>query len=1245
LSITGATGPTGDQGNTGATGPTGASGLSITGATGPTGDQGNTGATGPTGASGLSITGATGPTGDQGNTGATGPTGASGLSITGATGPTGASGLSITGATGPTGDQGNTGATGPTGASGLSITGATGPTGDQGNTGATGPTGASGLSITGATGPTGASGLSITGATGPTGASGLSITGATGPTGPTGTTAYGIIDFTAEQTSTVNLDAVDTFAAGSFIITNANILNSVDCFFKRSSGTTSNWDIVAMIYSFNPATNEPLIQVGTTSASIKGPVSDTIWVTSTFTFTPISLSANTRYYFIVRASNKPASGVVHLRIRDDAEILEWSAYSRDAGATWYTPEHSYHTRMLLKFTYGLNGVTGPTGATGASGLSITGATGPTGITGPIDTNQYPGSTGGQQGLALVASGTTGIATWGIPQSVTDMNFSGFISWGGSGNYYSFVPSTGVFTILRSGIGRIKGSKKTWAGGENTTLTRGKSYMIAMSDTNTIAAIDWRNIFSADIKTYMDNMESAFKNYIFLFAIAYDSIGDSYQVVKQDHPFDYGSEVAAHDHFRLGHVFIGSGGKISLLSSANRTIQTEGNAALDDHGILTAVADATGAAMSLNCLYNNASDTLSQLNRKAFIVTGGAVPVAGDVYRDSGNTFRVTVLYYEAGTTTMHAYQSLGVVDPTNTTTALTRVSGTGTTPLTYSSYTDVRTVPSIYLNSKIPTPLAVSGNTARWGIFTIYATQTDLQDPNTTTPLPKYFVVPSTTAYDGPSSSAAIASLGTGSIPDTTQFLLPVEMDALEPCLMGFVLVDGNTRIIPNVTSSGFISGVRSYKNTGAGTGGGGSSAVSTAINVSLDTTGLTGWLGATDVNVQVALNTIGTKSLDHNTLGGRSGISCHPASSISVSATGNLGSTGLQAALEEIQGDLNNTYILGATGKNWIINGLFESWQRGVIATGNNFGPDRFYQKISGTTGISQISRLGTPRPVNESRYNCAINIATPDSTVAANDYLKVVYSLEGYDLKWVGNKYLTLSFWVYSSKTGTYCIQFANGGKNRTYCMEYTINSANTWEFKTVTMYMDVSTGTWQLGILLGVTIKWILRAGTTWQGTANQWNTTDILCTSNQVNLMDTTGAYFYLNSIMLNVGQTAAPYTYYGLGYSGELAACFRYYQAFYGATANAYAFMKSRYAGATGDIVALTIPYRCNMKTATPGVTGVWTLGNVSGSTGPSVLYSDLEKVVIGVTASAPGDTYFYCATANAGVTIEGDFIP
>ncbi len=470
----------------------------------------------------------------------------------------------------------------------------------------------------------------------------------------------------------------------------------------------------------------------------------------------------------------------------------------------------------------------------------------------LDATQFPSSGTADVGLPLVTSASN-TATWSLPQATVDMEMSGFISWGGSGNYYSFIRTTGVFTVLRPGIGRIGSSKKTWAGGENVTLTSDKSYFIAISDTNTLEAIDIRTIYSADVKTYFENFENVFKTKILLFSIHYDADLTTPIVLKQNHYYSYQSDIAAHDHFRLGHVFIGAGGLISVLSSANRTIQTSGNAALDDHGLLTAVADGGGAAISTDCLYQNAGGTLSHLDRRSFTISVGT-PVAGDVYTESGISF--TVLYFAGGVA--HAFQSAGTGDPSASGT-LTRTSGTGSATLTYTSFAEVRTVPSVYAPAGVPTTLAPTGNTNRWGLLAVYVTADDLQTPSTASPAPIWVVMPSMVAYSGSNSSTAIASLGSASVPDTSQFLQPPEVDVLELVLAGFVLVDGNTRIIPAVTSNGFINGVRSYRNTGSGTGGAGASAVSNAINVSLNTSGFAGALSAADVNVQLAMSSIAT--------------------------------------------------------------------------------------------------------------------------------------------------------------------------------------------------------------------------------------------------------------------------------------------------------------------------------------------------------------------------------------------------
>lgn len=151
-----------------------------------------------------SLIGPTGPIGPTGYTGYTGYTGPQGIQgATGYTGPIGSTGY--TGYTGPIGATGYTGPIGPTGYTGYTgpaITGPTGYTGPQGPTGYTGYTGPQGIQgVTGYTGPQGPTGYTgytglqgIQGATGPTGYTGYTgpqgDIGATGYTGPQGSTGY-----------------------------------------------------------------------------------------------------------------------------------------------------------------------------------------------------------------------------------------------------------------------------------------------------------------------------------------------------------------------------------------------------------------------------------------------------------------------------------------------------------------------------------------------------------------------------------------------------------------------------------------------------------------------------------------------------------------------------------------------------------------------------------------------------------------------------------------------------------------------------------------------------------------------------------------------------------------------------------------------------------------------------------------------------------------------------------------------
>jgi hypothetical protein len=165
------------------------------------------------------------------------------------------------------------------------------------------------------------------------------------------------------------------------------------------------------------------------------------------------------------------------------------------------------------------------------------------------------------------------------------------------------------------------------------------------------------------------------------------------------------------------------------------------------------------------------------------------------------------------------------------------------------------------------------------------------------------------------------------------------------------------------------------------------------------------------------------------------------------------------------------------------------------------------------------------------------------------------VDYRMEGNDFvdSNVGTadaKTVTLSFWVKSSKTGVHCLNMADytgGAPTRGYIVEYSVSSANTWEFKTITVDLDTG-GTWTLDNTNGFRLRWILAAGADWQGTADQWNSSAAaadVATSNQVNVLDTISNVFKLKDVKLEYGSVASPFVSRPI--AEELRMCQRFYE--------------------------------------------------------------------------------------------------
>lgn len=243
---------------------------------------------------------------------------------------------------------------------------------------------------------------------------------------------------------------------------------------------------------------------------------------------------------------------------------------------------------------------------------------------------------------------------------------------------------------------------------------------------------------------------------------------------------------------------------------------------------------------------------------------------------------------------------------------------------------------------------------------------------------------------------------------------------------------------------------------------------------------------------------------------------------------------------------------------KNWIINGNFDFWQRGTSFSSvadNTYTVDRFLYSKTGAA-VHTLSRESSILPTLaesgfKSSYALKVDCTTADASIAASDYVALSTRLEGFSWAQLINKTVTLSFWVYATKTGTYSVSFANNGLDRTYIAEYTVSAANTWEKKTITATLNPSGGTENYTNGVGLRIRWVLLSGSGYTtSTIGSWVTGDKRASTNQVNACDSASNDFYLAQVMLNIGAVAAPFSRAGGTIGEELALCQRYYEKSY-----------------------------------------------------------------------------------------------
>ena len=144
---------------------------------------------------------------------------------------------------------------------------------------------------------------------------------------------------------------------------------------------------------------------------------------------------------------------------------------------------------------------------------------------------------------------------------------------------------------------------------------------------------------------------------------------------------------------------------------------------------------------------------------------------------------------------------------------------------------------------------------------------------------------------------------------------------------------------------------------------------------------------------------------------------------------------------------------------------------------------------------------------------------------------------------------KDITISFWVRSSKTGTYCFQIRDNPVADHALVEYTISSADTWEHKVITIAGNTSGNMTIIGNA-GYDLHWHLAVGPDDQTSATSNAFADnsgnlFKATSNQVNLFDSATAEWYITGVQFEVGNQASEFEH--VPFDVQLQRCKRYYQ--------------------------------------------------------------------------------------------------
>jgi hypothetical protein len=336
---------------------------------------------------------------------------------------------------------------------------------------------------------------------------------------------------------------------------------------------------------------------------------------------------------------------------------------------------------------------------------------------------------------------------------------------------------------------------------------------------------------------------------------------------------------------------------------------------------------------------------------------------------------------------------------------------------------------------------------------------------------------------------------------------------------------------------------------------------------------------------------------------------------------------------------------------KNRLINGdmVIDQRNNGAsinLSSATAYLVDRWETRLGTSTGSTAVRSTTAPAGFTNSVLLTIGTGASPSAGTGTNYFNQKVEGLNVADLGWgtANAQTVTLSFWVRSSLTGNFGVCVSNDALNTSYPASYTISSANTWEFKTITVPGPTS-GTFPTNNTGSLRVLFDWGNGSDFKGPANTWASADYRGgASGTTNICATSGATWFITGVQIEKGQTATSFDV--LPYTTELALCQRYCYTQRGESGFRLGF---GYCGTT-TLYNMVVPLPVTMRSAPTltSCTGVDVNDNQAAYTATSITIGDsitntcvnLKIFSTGMTIGRGAQAYFN--TANGLMILNSE---